>query len=376
MSDMSQGPGWWIASDGKWYPPHLHPSVRVDPPMSEDHTPAATSEETLGTTSVQASEIPASEIRGRFVGSPGTGPAIGVDQASDLTPTALSTKRHSRGPLAAALSVLVVILLVAGALVVFGGSKSASAEVIDAVNSSLGDKTAQITMNETITTAGKTLTAKGTGGMDFTHEAVQIELNATVDGQQIPVEVEYVGGVIYEKVPGLDQLVPGKSWLSIDVSSLQSSSTPQDPSAQSVGENPTVMLRMLAQQGNKVVALGPSTRDGVAVNGYAVTVDASTVSQELRKASLPSWMRRSLIGLKSQNINLKVYVDNSDLLRSFEFQTTESKVSTGPIDINETLGFSKYGTAVSVSAPTADQVASYEQVLQAEQAQAQSAPAS
>jgi hypothetical protein len=21
MSDVSQGPGWWQASDGKWYPP-------------------------------------------------------------------------------------------------------------------------------------------------------------------------------------------------------------------------------------------------------------------------------------------------------------------------------------------------------------------
>ncbi len=25
MSDVSQGPGWWQASDGKWYPPELHP---------------------------------------------------------------------------------------------------------------------------------------------------------------------------------------------------------------------------------------------------------------------------------------------------------------------------------------------------------------
>jgi len=25
VSDMSQGPGWWIASDGKWYPPEEHP---------------------------------------------------------------------------------------------------------------------------------------------------------------------------------------------------------------------------------------------------------------------------------------------------------------------------------------------------------------
>jgi hypothetical protein len=27
VSEMSQGPGWWIASDGKWYPPESHPDV-------------------------------------------------------------------------------------------------------------------------------------------------------------------------------------------------------------------------------------------------------------------------------------------------------------------------------------------------------------
>ena len=30
MSDKPEGPGWWIASDGNWYPPELHPSVRDD----------------------------------------------------------------------------------------------------------------------------------------------------------------------------------------------------------------------------------------------------------------------------------------------------------------------------------------------------------
>jgi uncharacterized protein DUF4389 len=28
MSDVSQGPGWWIASDGKWYPPEQHPNYQ------------------------------------------------------------------------------------------------------------------------------------------------------------------------------------------------------------------------------------------------------------------------------------------------------------------------------------------------------------
>jgi hypothetical protein len=29
MTDASPGPGWWLASDGRWYPPHLHPDVRA-----------------------------------------------------------------------------------------------------------------------------------------------------------------------------------------------------------------------------------------------------------------------------------------------------------------------------------------------------------
>ena len=39
MSDTSQGPGWWLASDGKWYPPELWtvppltgPAVQQDAP--------------------------------------------------------------------------------------------------------------------------------------------------------------------------------------------------------------------------------------------------------------------------------------------------------------------------------------------------------
>jgi len=32
MSDVPQGPGWWIASDGKWYPPEQHPGYQPLPP--------------------------------------------------------------------------------------------------------------------------------------------------------------------------------------------------------------------------------------------------------------------------------------------------------------------------------------------------------
>ena len=32
MSDTSQGPGWWVASDGKWYRPESHPDYTPPPP--------------------------------------------------------------------------------------------------------------------------------------------------------------------------------------------------------------------------------------------------------------------------------------------------------------------------------------------------------
>jgi len=32
MSDWAQGPGWWQASDGRWYPPETHRSVLLPPP--------------------------------------------------------------------------------------------------------------------------------------------------------------------------------------------------------------------------------------------------------------------------------------------------------------------------------------------------------
>ena len=32
MSDTAQGPGWWQASDGKWYSPELHPNYLPPPP--------------------------------------------------------------------------------------------------------------------------------------------------------------------------------------------------------------------------------------------------------------------------------------------------------------------------------------------------------
>ena len=41
MSDTSQGPGWWLASDGKWYPPELWTGPPVSGPVLRQNAPSA-----------------------------------------------------------------------------------------------------------------------------------------------------------------------------------------------------------------------------------------------------------------------------------------------------------------------------------------------
>jgi hypothetical protein len=46
MTDSSPGPGWWLASDGNWYPPHLHPDAlarAADNASTEGSSPEGTS---------------------------------------------------------------------------------------------------------------------------------------------------------------------------------------------------------------------------------------------------------------------------------------------------------------------------------------------
>jgi uncharacterized RDD family membrane protein YckC len=41
MSDFAQGPGWWQASDGKWYAPEQHPNYVAPPPPPAPPSPPA-----------------------------------------------------------------------------------------------------------------------------------------------------------------------------------------------------------------------------------------------------------------------------------------------------------------------------------------------
>jgi hypothetical protein len=328
--DGSQWVDWWQASDGEFYPPELHPSATQADPASAPET---------------------------------IGHIVAASTEADSTPsTPLRRRRH--GKVFALSAVGVAALLVVSLVVGLGGQKNAEATVLGAVNSTLADRTAHVSLTMTADAGGvSNLNATGTGGIDFSQNAMQMDFSMEVSGQSLDLQADYLGGTIYESIPQIGQIEPGKSWVSMDLSSLKSASGNSASSSLSVQGNPAEMLRMLAEHGNTVVSIGGSTVDGTAVQGYGVTVSAAKIRSELASSILPDWMRTEMANIGISGINYMVYIDGQGLLRRITISMHMAAGGT-PVSLTESLDLSDYGTSVSVSAPPADQVVSFQQFIQ------------
>ena len=300
-----------------------------------------------------------SSVQGSGEPSPfGLGPADTFVVGSESGPA-----RRPRRRLVTSMVALIVLATAGSVIAVMSGGKSAEAAVIDSVNTTMADRTAHISMDMSVHAPSGTVTGTGTGGIDFTGNAMQMQVTAGPADQQITVQAIYLGGLIYENVPGIDQVVPGKSWVSIDLSSLASAG--QSTASLGSTDNPAAMLRLLTQQGNTVVPLGSSSIDGTSVQGYSVTLNSAAIKNQIATAKLPSWMTAALSHVDIGDTTFDVYVDGSGLLRRTTIALTETVGSSGKTNVDESLDFSGYGSPITVTAPPSDQVVTFQQFLQA-----------
>ncbi len=77
MSDVSQGPGWWLASDGKWYPPEQSAGPAPQNPAPQSSPVSGTTGPTA-IPSIDPSEPPAAPGQGLPPTMPGYGPPNGA----------------------------------------------------------------------------------------------------------------------------------------------------------------------------------------------------------------------------------------------------------------------------------------------------------
>lgn len=120
MSDQPSGPGWWLASDGRWYPPELHPDAPKEPPPSTWAAPGDT-ETAPGWATPFPTTPPASEAPG--------------PQWSAPTPAPTPAKR-SPWLLAIAIVVVLIVVGAVAALVTRSSDRSSSVSGASASDSS------------------------------------------------------------------------------------------------------------------------------------------------------------------------------------------------------------------------------------------------
>ncbi len=286
--------------------------------------------------------------------------------AADAGTPAPQSHRPRRPVVVKALSLLLAMVLVGGgAFLLVGRHADADAAVADAVNSALASHSADFTVSGSGGAAGRDFTLTGSGAIDFTQNAMRMSITASSGPEQVTEQAVYLNKVIYLNLgSAVGQVLPGKSWLSLDLGQLTQGGAAQSlGTGSSLGNDPAAALQALAQDGNKATDLGSSTIGGVAVEGYAVHLDAAALKADIAKEDLPSWMQDAVASVSNPNVDYKVYVDGSGRLVRM---TTNTTVTVNGLSVTEgfSMDFSDYGVDVNVAAPPASDVESFQSFLQ------------
>ncbi|MFN3219940.1 MAG: hypothetical protein ACE367_25910 [Acidimicrobiales bacterium] len=137
MSDYSQGPGWWQASDGRWYPPETHPDYVAPPPAAPAVVPPPAAPAVVPPPAAPAAE-PTAPTAGDSTSAPPAAPAAAIGQPAAL-PDAFApaagpaTETGGRRRVPGFLLIAAVVVVVAGGAWVLlssllGSSAAAGAE--------------------------------------------------------------------------------------------------------------------------------------------------------------------------------------------------------------------------------------------------------
>jgi hypothetical protein len=266
---------------------------------------------------------------------------------------------------------LAVVVVAGGSYLIFGRQASADAAVADAVNSALASHSADVVISGSASTAGTNATISGTGAIDFQQNAMQMSINVSAGPQKVTEQAIFLNKVIYLNLgDAVGKILPGKSWLSLDLSQLSGGGAAKSLGTGSpLSSDPAAALQALRQEGNTATDLGQSTINGTSVEGYSVHINPATIKKDIAQSNLPAWMKQAADSVSNEDVNYKVYVDSSGNLARM---TTDLGLTASGTSVSEgiNMDFVHYGASVNVTSPPPSQVATFQSFLQAASSQA------
>lgn len=258
-------------------------------------------------------------------------------------------------------SATIAALLVAGAAGIFTVQRTEQAHpvsVFSAVDSALASRTADVNITQTL----GSLATQASGTMDFSTGEMAASSTTALGGAKFTIAVEYVHGVIYEHMPQIEGLEPGKTWVEVDMSSLtQPGATSSGLTAQG---NPAAMLKLLSSRDGHVTPVGAATVDGIPVQSYRVDFNVSALQQQLSKPGVADWIRQSVSATSVHDLSDIVYIDSTNHLRRVETDGT-FEAAGKTLHLQQATTFTNYGVAMpSITIPTAAETIPFQQLLQ------------
>lgn len=303
------------------------------------------------------------------------GPGHGTPAARVWRVEASAPRPRPYGRAIRVLFALAVLLAgVAVALPIVGDRPPrAGAAVLAAVSSTVGRRTSAVSIHGTVSERGVSVTMAGSGVVDYAaHEAY---LDMSVPGARgVTVRELLVGGIIYEQIPGIGAVVPGKSWVSVDLASLGGYVGTAPTGGWGAATDPLAVVPLLEKEGGIVTALGPSTQDGQSVQGYRVRFGSRALAVQLSRADLPPGLRTAESALALDGMSVNLYVSAAGLLTSMKLQLRGVATSIA-FSVALTMSFSTFGKTVTLSAPPAAQVLTLRQFVGAAGGDAGAVPA-
>ena len=247
------------------------------------------------------------------------------------------------------------------------------AAVQAAYASTVGKKSARLSLVEHVNAGGHALTITGKGLDDFAGK--KLALVTTIAGRQI--QIREVDHVLYEHLPaGASAGLPGaKPWLSIDLDALLKHSTGASLSEIEAGQqdDPASILGYLRQaSASGLHRVGTASIRGVSTTEYTATIDLDKVAAA-DGGALAKVIRTEERTLGSSSYPISVWVDGQGLVRQVSYHLTVSPTagltaggSGAPAHaaVSATMQLYDFGTPVTVTAPPASQTTNLTKVLQ------------
>ena len=288
----------------------------------------------------------------------------------DVRAKAISRRRTKRILIASAAAVVIIAAGVGGVIAsrhsdAPGSGMAPAAFVVSSTQTTLNQRTADVTYSGTVSADGQNVPLSGTGQVDFDTNTFSATLNENVSSTTIAVRELIASGQFYMgmTIDGQDmsQFTGGAHWVGL--------SLPDQASAGGLGAanvDPIDQLKALEQKGATVTSLGTKSIDGTTVSGYSVTPTRQEVDNEIQqevqqnKIAAVTAQQMEQAGNLLGSFTTEVWIDGSGLVRQ---ENVNIAGGSAGIAAKATVSFQNYGTPVSIAPPAPSDVISFNQFL-------------